>query len=97
RGKILGDEENGRARALYFGERFVDHGGVVLRQPVAEERVRHADADRSVAIRHEGRRLEPGVEAVTVDLRLDAGQDLVPDVAAGPAIRGPFACRYRLP
>ena len=46
--------------------------------------VRSAPAPAALPIvRHERRGLEPGVEDVTVDLRLDAGENLVPDAAAG--------------
>src|SRR5262249_43162097 len=88
---LLGDEGDGRARPLQFTERFVNDCGVVLREPVAEQRVRHAHANRSVSIRDKRRRLEPGVEAVAVDFGFDSGQDVVPDVAAGHTFRGPFA------
>ncbi len=90
--QVLRNKGYRRAGALNFRERFLDHRRVVLRQPVAEERVGNAHADRAVTIRDERRRLEPRVETVPVDLRLDAGEDLVPDIAAGHVcFVGPFA------
>ena len=40
----------------------------------------------------EARRLEPGVEAVPVDLGLDPGEDLVPDVAPSSPCRHGLGC-----
>ena len=79
-GSILGDEEHLRLGPLHFPERFREDRRIVLGQPVAEERVGHADPNRAGFIRHEGRRFEPGIEAVPVDFGLDAGEDLIPDV-----------------
>ena len=83
----------GAPGALDFRQRFGNHRGVVLGEPVAEEGVGHAHPDRAVTVGDKRRRLEPGVEAVPVDLRLDTREDLVPDVAGGHlrAFRGPFA------
>src|SRR5439155_26498365 len=55
---------------------------VMLRQPVPEQRVRHTDANGAFALGDKRRRLEPRIEAVSIDFGLDAGQDLVPNVAA---------------
>src|SRR3954468_24171560 len=53
---------------------------VVLRQPVLEKGVRDPDGDRGTVLRNEGRRPEPGIEAVSVHLCFDTGEDLVPEV-----------------
>ena len=90
RAQVFGHEGDRRTGALDFRQRFLDDRRVVLGQPVAEERVGDADADRAVAIGHESGRLEPGVEAVPVDLRLDAGEDLVPDIAPVMCVFGTF-------
>ena len=94
RAHVFRHEGDRRAGALDFREGLLDDRRVVFRQPVPEQRVRDAYTDSALAIGHEGRRLEPGVEAVPVDLRLDAGEDLVPDIAGGHLLRfrGPFAC-----
>ena len=53
------------------------------RQPVAKERIWHAHPDGLAVVPHQRRGLEPGVEDVTIDLGLDAGEDLFPDGADG--------------
>ena len=53
----------------------------MLRDPVLEQRVGHADRKRPPFVRNKSRGLEPRIKAVTVHLRLDAGQDFVPDIA----------------
>src|SRR5262249_9665033 len=68
-----------------------DDGSIMLREPLHEHMVRHADRDRYLILGDTRRRLEPGVEAVPVHLRLDARQDLIPDghfsKEKGPALR----------
>src|SRR5436190_14301626 len=54
----------------------------MLRQPVPKQSVGYADANGGSVVRHERRRFEPRVEAVAVDLCLDPGKDLLPDVDA---------------
>ena len=67
--------------AAELGQRLVDDRGVVLGQPVPEQRVRAPGRwMRRALVGHEGGRLEPGVVAVPVDLGLDPAEDLVPDV-----------------
>src|SRR3954471_1345876 len=84
------------AGAFHFGERFIDDRRVVLGQPVAKEHVRYAHTNAVFAFGDERGRLEPGVEAVPVDLGLDAREDLVPDIAADHgAFRGTFASAGR--
>jgi hypothetical protein len=51
----------------------------VFREPVLEERVGHPDRHRLPILGAKTRGPEPGVEAVAVYLRLDAGKDVVPD------------------
>ncbi len=75
----------------------LEDGRVVLGQPVPEERVRHPDAQRAAVVGHEDGRLEPGVEAVPVDLGLDAGKDLVPDVAASHVSKMDRSSDFRPP
>ena len=79
---VFRDERDCRALAIDLAERLVQDRGIVLRQPVTEERVRHPHPQQRPLVCDERRRLEPGVEDVTVDLRLDAREDLVPDTAA---------------
>ena len=64
-----------------FRKGLGQHDRVVLGQPVPEERVRHPDGQPPAAIGDERGGLEPGVEAVPVDLGLDAGEDLFPDAS----------------
>ena len=64
-----------------FGECLVEDDRVVLVQPVAEERVRHPNAQEMALVCDKRRRLEPGRINMLVDFGLDAGEDLVPDVA----------------
>ena len=74
------DERHDRGRTVELGERFVQDGGVVLGEPVAEKPVRDTHENRAALVGDERRRFEPGVEAVPVDLGLDPRQDLVPDI-----------------
>jgi hypothetical protein len=67
--------------AIHFLQRLGDHPGVVLRDPVLEQPVRHAHRHRMPVVGHESRRLEPGIETVTVDLGLDSPEDFAPDIA----------------
>ncbi len=90
RAYVLRHEGDGRAGSLHLGEGFIDHRRVMFRQPVAEEGIRNTHPDRAVAVGDKRGGLEPGVKAVSVDLRLDAGQDLVPDVAGGHVVSGTF-------
>ncbi len=79
---VVGDEVDRRALAIDLAERLVQDGGVVLREPVAEQVVRHPYTQCYAIVRHQRGGLEPGVEDVPVDFGLDAGEDLIPDVAA---------------
>ena len=62
------------------GQRFGDDARVVLCEPVLEVRVRHLYGQQRPVLRNEARRLEPGVEAVAVDFRLDVRQQLIPEI-----------------
>ena len=55
---------------------------VVLRNPILEERVRHAHSDCASIIGHEQRRFEPGVVAVAIYLGLDPREDFIPNIAS---------------
>ena len=79
-GLRVGNEIHREIRTPDLVQRFADDARVVLRQPVLEEAVRHADRHRRPVVGDEGRRPEPGVEAVPVHLRLDAREDFVPEV-----------------
>src|SRR5262249_30587970 len=68
-----------------LGHRFGNHRGVMLGEPVLEERIRHADGHCRAVFAYETRRLEPGVKAVPVDLRFDASQHLFPKIHNGLA------------
>ena len=81
-GRLVRHELDLHHRAIDLRERLVDEPRVVLRQPLAEHRVRHPHADQVAGLADEGTGPEPGVEAVAVDLGLDAGEDAVPDVLA---------------
>ena len=62
---------------------FFEHNGVMFGEPIAIQRVGDADANPISLVGDEGGWLEPGVEDVAIDFGFDAGQDLVPDIAAG--------------
>jgi hypothetical protein len=55
----------------------------MLGQPVPEQVVGHPDAQRHAVVGDDRGGLEPGVENVTVNLGFDAGEDLIPNAAAG--------------
>ena len=78
---VLGDERHHAPLTIDFGERLVEDDRVVLVQPVAEERVRHPDAQQMPVVGDKRRRLEPGRINMLVDFGFDAGKDLVPDAA----------------
>src|SRR5439155_3182387 len=59
---------------------FADHPGVMLGQPVFEERIRYPYRHRAAVFGDKGRRLEPGVEAVPIHPGFNARQDLIPEV-----------------
>ncbi len=81
-GGIFGEELDPTAGTFYLQQRLVENRRVVLRQPVAKQRIGHADAHDSDPLRDEAGRPEPGVEAVTVDLGFDSGKDRVPNVGS---------------
>ena len=66
-----------------FPKRLIQHCRVVLGEPIPEKAVRDPNPQPRCIVGHKGRRLEPGVEDVTVDLRLYSGENLFPDGAAG--------------
>ena len=82
RRRRLGHELDLHHRPVKLRQRLVDEAGVVFREPVAENRVRDPHPDQIACLAQERARLEPGVEAVAVDLRLNSGEDAVPDVVA---------------
>ena len=73
-----GHEVEREIRPLHLGHRLGDHPCVVFGEPVLEERVRHPCGDRQPVLRDETGGPEPGVEAVAVYLRLDAGRGCRP-------------------
>jgi hypothetical protein len=75
---VVGDERDLTASPVHFDERLLEDDGIVLREPVAEERVGHPDAQRRSAVGDERRRLEPGGVDMLVDLGFDSGQYLIP-------------------
>src|SRR5690606_35501973 len=70
----------GRPLPVDLGQGLGQDGSVMLRQPVTKERVGDPDTDGPSLVGDVGRRLEPGVEAVTVDFGFDPGEDLIPDI-----------------
>ena len=97
----FGDEYQRRLRARAPRVSASDkHDGVVLGEPVLEERVRYPDRDARRLRRQQRVGLEPGVEAVPVNLGLDSGEDLVPDagfhdVSSIRSVRRDFRLRER--
>jgi hypothetical protein len=73
-------EHNLDRGAAQLRKRLRQDALVVLRQPVLELCVRHSHAQPPVLQGQERGGPEPGGEAVTVDLRLDLGEHLVPEV-----------------
>ena len=70
----------------------------MLRDPVLEERVRHAHRYRPPIIGNERCRLEPRIEAVTIHFRLNARQDFFPNIAGnhGDSCAFAFTARRRI-
>ena len=83
-GVWIADEAKRQIRAQHLGHRFGDDLRVVLRQPVLEERVRHANGHRIAVFGDERGRPEPGVERVPADLGLYTGEELIPEIHATP-------------
>src|SRR5258705_11362335 len=67
----LGHKHQGRFRAPYFHKRFGQADRVVLRQPVLEKGVGTPDRNGKSAGGDKRRRLEPGEETMTVNIRFD--------------------------
>src|ERR1043166_4905113 len=76
----IGDEAEREIRPMDFGHRVADDARVMPGQPVLEQRVRDPNRDRRTVFTDERRRPEPAVEGVSADLRLNAREDLFPDV-----------------
>jgi len=76
----VGDEMHQELGPLQLAHRFGNDPGVVLGQPVLEQGVGYSDRNRRPVISYKGCRPEPGVKAVPVHLRLDTGEDFVPEV-----------------
>ena len=76
----IGHEVHEQIGPLQLSHRLADHAGVVLGQPLLEQRIGHPDRHRRPIVSHVGRRSEPCVETVPVHLGFDAREDLVPDV-----------------
>src|SRR5205085_714391 len=70
----------GQVRPADFAEGLGDHAGIVLCQPVFEERIWHTDGDSRTILCQEAGRPKPRVEAVPVDLRLNPRQNLFPEI-----------------
>ena len=75
----VGDEVDRKAALPDFSHRLGDDAGIVLREPILEQRVRHPDGHGRV-LGDEAGRLEPGVEAVPVHLGFDPRKNLIPEV-----------------
>ena len=75
----LRDERDTRSRTFHFFQGLGEDAGIVLRQPVGKERGGDANGQTGATVRDERSGPEPRVKAMTVDFRLDAGKDLVPN------------------
>ena len=76
----IGDEMNEEIRSLKLSCGFRDHPRVMLRQPILEQGVRHANRQRRPIVTDECGGPEPGIEAVAVYLGFNATENLVPEV-----------------
>ena len=66
-------------RALDLFKSLREDSGIVLRQPVSKQWSWNPNGQARAAVGDEGSRPEPRVEAVPIDFRLDARQNLVPN------------------
>ena len=84
---VLGHEDDLGSRSVDLLERLDEDGGIVLRQPVPKERVRHPNPYGPVVVRDKRSRLEPRLKAMSVDFGFDSGEDSLPGVAGGRSAR----------
>src|SRR5258705_179834 len=77
--------------AATLRQRFGQHDGVVLRQPILEKGIGDSNGDRVSPVCDKRRGLEPGGKAVAVNLGFDSGEDLVPNTGIHFNITGKTA------
>lgn len=75
----LGTQVEAGARASNLGQGFIDDDRVMFGEPVDDHRIGHTDDERLAPVFEQRGVLEPLVIAVTVDLGLDASQNVVPN------------------
>src|SRR5439155_24833708 len=74
---------------------LLDLRHVIPADPVGEQQAGHLDVQRPLRECQLLCRLEPGVEALSVDLQLQAGEDSVPEIHARSAAWAAFARSLR--
>ncbi len=74
---------------------LLDQRQVIPADPVSEQQAGYFYVQRALRECQLLRRLEPGVEALSVDLQLQAGEDSVPEIHARPAAWAAFARSLR--
>jgi len=80
---ILGLEGHLHVAVTELLKSLCDDAQIVLREPVFELPARNVDEEARVPKIDEDRGAKPRGEAMTIELRLEAGEDLIPEVHRG--------------
>src|SRR5262245_34317507 len=91
RARLATREVEPKVVPLELTRAFLDQREVVAVDPVGEQQARDLHVKGPVGERQQLRRLEPGVEALSIDFLLQTRKDLVPDVQLRPASWAAFA------